>query len=201
MLRASEQDRPDVARARRAWRRRQRTRRFAAARLVFLDEAGAKTNMTRLRGRAPRGERLHAKAPHGHWKTTTMISSVRLDGSTACMTIEGATDTLVFREYVHRVLCPTLRPGDVVIMDNLMPHKNAETLALIAQVKASVLFLPAYSPDLNPIEKMWSKVKNHLRSSAARSLSALEQAVAAALQCVTAQDAQGWFTSCGYILS
>lgn len=197
-MRASEQDRPDVARARRTWRARQRRKGFDPARLVFLDEAGAKTNMTRLRGRAPRGERLHAKAPHGHWKTTTMISSVRLNGSSACMTIEGATDTLVFREYVRHVLCPSLRPGDVVILDNLMPHKSAETLALIEAAGASVRFLPAYSPDLNPIEKMWRKVKNSLRAAEARTLPDLELAVAAALQSVTAQDAAGWFQSCGY---
>ena len=157
--------------------------------------------MTRLRGRAPRGERLHAKAPHGHWKTTTMISCLRLDGSTRCMTIESATDTLVFREYVRSFLCPGLRRGDVVIMDNLVPHKSAETLALIEAKGASVRFLPAYSPDLNPIEKMWSKVKNSLRSTAARTLAELERAIDAALQSVTAQDAAGWFTSCGYNLS
>lgn len=154
--------------------------------------------MTRLRGRAPRGERLHAKAPHGHWKTTTMISSVRLDGSSACMTIEGATDTLVFREYVRHVLCPSLRAGDVVILDNLMPHKSAETLALIEAVGASVRFLPAYSPDLNPIEKMWSKVKASLRAAQARTRAELETAIATALHSVTAHDAEGWFQSCGY---
>ena len=106
-----------LARARRAWRRRQLG--FDPARLIFLDESGAKTNLTRLRGRAPRGERVHASSPHGHWNTTTMICSMRLDGSTACMTIESATDAEVFRAYVRRVLCPTLRKGDVVIMDNL----------------------------------------------------------------------------------
>ena len=198
-MRASEQDRPDVARARRAWRARQRRKSFDPAHLVFLDEAGAKTNVTRLRGRAPRGKRLHAKAPHGHWKTTTMISSVRLDGASTCMTIEGATDTLVFREYVRQVLCPSLRPGDVVILDNLRPHKSAETLTLIEAAGASVRFLPAYSPDLNPIEKMWSKVKANLRAAEARTLPELETAIAAALQSVTAQDAEGWFQSCGYM--
>jgi transposase len=154
--------------------------------------------MTRLRGRAPRGERLHAKAPHGHWKTTTMISCLRLEGSTKCMTIESTTDTLVFRECVKHFLCPSLRPGDVVVMDNLIPHKSAETLALIVATGASVRFLPAYSPDLNPIEKMWSKVKNCLRGAEARTLPELERAIDAALQSVTAHDAQGWFTSCGY---
>ena len=157
--------------------------------------------MTRLRGRAPRGERLHAKAPHGHWKTTTMISCLRLDGSTKCMTIESATDTLVFREYVKHFLCPSLRPGDVVVMDNLIPHKSAATLALIQAAGAEVRFLPAYSPDLNPIEKMWSKVKASLRAAEARTLAELECAIDQALQSVCAQDAVGWFSSCGYNLS
>ena len=120
--------------------------------MIFLDESGAKTNLTRLRGRAPRGQRVHACSPQGHWLTTTMISSIRVDGSTACMTVEGATDTEVFRAYVSQRLCPTLHPGDGVVMDNLSPHKSDPTLALIQQRGAQVLFLPAYSPDLNPIE-------------------------------------------------
>ena len=127
-----------------------------------------------------------------------MISSIRLDGSSACMTIEGATDTEVFRTYVKEVLCPTLRPGDVVIMDNLAPHKSEPTLALIEAAGAKALFLPAYSPDFNPIEKMWSKVKAHLRAAEARTLPALNEAIAAALATVTANDARGWFASCGY---
>ena len=127
-----------------------------------------------------------------------MISSVRLDGSTACLTIEGATDTEVFRTCVEKVLVPTLRPGDIVVMDNLTPHKNPQTLALIEQAGAEALFLPAYSPDLNPIEKMWSKVKNRLRSLAARTAEELQTAIATALVEVTAKDAAGWFTSCGY---
>src|SRR5437870_6899657 len=105
--------------------------------------------MTRLRGRALRGVRVHASAPYGHWQTTTMISSIRLDGSTACMTINGPTDTEGFRTYVRCVLGPTLRSGDVLIMDNLSPHKSELTLGLIAQAGAQVLFLPPYSPDLN----------------------------------------------------
>ena len=127
-----------------------------------------------------------------------MISSIRLDGSTACMTIEGATDTEVFRAYVSRVLCPTLRPGDVVVMDNLSPHKSEPTLSLIAQAGARILFLPAYSPDLNPIEKMWSKVKSCLRTAEARTQAALLRAIAAALQSITPRDAMNWFASCGY---
>jgi transposase len=145
-----------------------------------------------------RGQRLHAQAPAGHWQTTTMISSIRLDGSTACMIIEGATDTEVFRSYVHEVLVPTLRSGDIVVMDNLGPHKSEETLALIAQAGAEAIFLPAYSPDLNPIEKMWSKVKNRLRSLEPRTATELQTAVATALAEVTANDAAGWFNSCGY---
>jgi transposase len=154
--------------------------------------------MTRLRGRALRGERVHAAAPAGHWHTTTMICAMRLDGSTACMAIEGATDAVVFQAYTERILCPTLRPGDIVVMDNLAAHKNERTLSLIEQAGASILFLPPYSPDLNPIEKMWSKVKQALRRAEARTLPALTSAIAAALALVTATDAAGWFGSCGY---
>jgi transposase len=154
--------------------------------------------MTRLRGRAPRGERVHAQAPCGRWQTTTMISSIRLDGSTACMTIAGPTDTEVFRSYIEKVLGPTLRSGDIVVMDNLAPHKSDPTLELITQTGAQVLFLPAYSPDLNPIEKMWSKIKTLLRSAEARTPEQLIDAVGAALSKVTAKDALGWFVSCGY---
>jgi transposase len=154
--------------------------------------------MTRLRGRAQRGERVHASHPHGHWQTTTMLSSIRLDGSTACMTIDGATDTEVFQTYVREVLCPTLRVGDLVVMDNLSPHKNDRTRQLIEQTGAAVSFLPAYSPDLNPIEKMWSKVKQFLRSAEARTREELLAAIAAALARITPQDALNWFASCGY---
>jgi len=141
---------------------------------------------------------VHAQVPQGHWNSTTLIGSLRVDGSVACMTIEGATDTEVFRAYVRQVLCPTLRPGDVVVMDNLSPHKSDPTLELIVQVGAQVLFLPAYSPDLNPIEKMWSKIKAILRALEARTQQALDQAITAALEAVTPQDAMNWFASCGY---
>jgi transposase len=154
--------------------------------------------MTRLRGRAQRGARVHASSPSGHWQTTTMLSSIRVDGATTCMAIEGATDTAVFATYVRRVLVPTLRAGDVVIMDNLAPHKNESTLALIRQAGAEVFFLPAYSPDLNPIEKMWSKLTNYLRGAEARTWPELIQAIAAALRQITPQDALHWFASCGY---
>jgi transposase len=154
--------------------------------------------MTRLRGRAPKGERAHASAPCGRWHTTTMISSIRLDGSTACMALEGTTDTESFRAYVGEVLVPALNPGDIVIMANLSPHKSDPTLALITDVGAQVLFLPAYSPDLNPIEKMWSKVKSLLRGAEARTPADLITAIGQALAKITSKDALGWFTSCGY---
>ena len=170
-------------------------------RLVFLDESGAKTNMTRLRGRAPRGQRVYDVAPHGHWCSTTMISSVRYDGSTACLVIEGATDADVFEAYVRQVLVPTLRAGDCVIMDNLAPHKTPAVQALITAAGATIRWLPAYSPDLNPIEKMWSKVKEFLRSAKARSSDALQAAIAQALESITPNDAAHWFASCGYTIT
>ena len=168
---------------------------------MFLDESAAKTNMTRLRGRAPRGERVHDHAPAGHWCATTMIGAVRLDGHTACMTIEDATDTDVFRAFVQRVLIPTLKPGDMAILDNLSPHKHPETVRLLEAAGVRVRFLPPYSPDLNPIEKMWSKVKAALRSAKARTSAALNRAIARALASVTPEDAAGWFASCGYSIS
>ena len=170
-------------------------------RLVFLDESGAKTNMTRLRGRAPRGHRVYDSAPHGHWCSTTMISSIRLDGSTACLVIEGATDRDVFLAYVRQVLVPTLRPGDCVIMDNLSPHKTPAIERLISTRGATIRWLPPYSPDLNPIEKMWSKIKELLRAAKARTPPALEAAIARALKSITPDDAAHWFASCGYTIS
>jgi len=130
-----------------------------------------------------------------------MIGSIRWDGTTACMTIEDATDTEVFRAFVQRVLIPTLQPGDVVILDNLSPHKNPETIRLLEAAAVSVRFLPPYSPDLNPIEKLWSKVKAMLRGAKARTAAALNKAIARALASVTPEDAAGWFASCGYSIN
>lgn len=127
-----------------------------------------------------------------------MISSLRLDGTTACLALEGATDTESFRAYVEAVLRPTLGSVDIVVMDNLSPHKSDPTLALTTQAGARVLFLPAYSPDLNPIEKMWSKIKALLRALEAPTPADLVRAIGQALAQVTAQDALGWFVSCGY---
>ncbi len=127
-----------------------------------------------------------------------MISSIRLDGSTACMALEGATDTESFRAYVQRVLLPTLRPGDLVVMDNLSPHQSDPTLDLISQAGAKVLFLPAYSPDLNPMELMWSKIKALLRGAEARTQAELIAAIGQALARITPSDALNWFAHCGY---
>lgn len=167
--------------------------------LVFIDESGAKTNMTRLYGRAKNGARAVDATPGGHWNTTTMISSIRLDGSTAPMVVNGATNKDVFKVYVENFLLPTLQDGDVVIMDNLSAHKNKEICELIESVGAQLWYLPPYSPDLNPIEKMWSKVKSILRKLKARTESELIKAIADALDQVTANDAKGWFKSCGYV--
>ena len=169
--------------------------------LVFIDESSAKTNLTRLRGRCPRGRRLHDHAPCGNWHTTSMISSIRSNGQTAAFVIEGAIDGLSLVEYVKRILVPTLSEGDIVIWDNLSVHRNLEARRLIEATGAEVLFLPAYSPDLNPIEKMWSKVKAILRKAKARSFDDLVAAVGQALEAVTQEDAKSWFASCGYSLN
>jgi transposase len=172
-----------------------------AARLVFVDESGAKTNMTRLRGRARSGQRLKDYAPYGRWSTVTLISSIRLDGSKAAMTIDGATNQEVFREYVRQVLCPSLRPGDIVIADNLSAHKDKSCVVLIEACGATLRFLPPYSPDFNPIENMWSKTKQILRSLKARTREELDSAISLALSRVTAADARGYFFSSGYTTS
>jgi transposase len=197
-LKASGQGREDIAERRKIWADFQKT--ALAERLVFLDESSAKTNMTRLRGRSHKGSRCHGAAPGGHWKTLTMLSSIRLDGTTECIVIDGAVDRAMFSEYIVQMLCPSLRPDDIVIMDNLSAHKNPDVIKHIRRKKASHVFLPAYSPDLNPIEKMWSKVKQFLRGKEARTYEALENAIAQALDAVSASDAQAWFKSCGYEL-
>ncbi len=168
-------------------------------RLVFVDESGAKTNMTRLYGRAMAGQRAIDNTPCGHWCTTTMISSVRLNGSTACMVVDAATNKDIFEAYIEQILLPTLKAGDTVVLDNLAAHKSQRVRELIKSVGAELWYLPAYSPDLNPIEKMWSKVKSILRTLKARTKEALIQAVAKALEMITASDAKGWFESCGYV--
>jgi len=154
--------------------------------------------MTRLYGRVFGGQRLVDAAPHGHWCSTTILSSIRLDGSAAAMVIEGATDTSVFRAYVQHVLIPGLRPRDIVVLDNLAPHKHPEILQMLERSGVQVWHLPPYSPDFNPIEKMWSKIKAYLRKAKARTPGALLRTIARALKTITAADAAGWFQHCGY---
>lgn len=154
--------------------------------------------MTRLRGRSPRGKRLHAAAPCGRWRTTTMIGSVRQDGSTTCMTVEGAVNAEVFRVYVRDFLLPALSAGDILVMDNLSAHKDGEALGLLREAGVKVRFLPAYSPDYNPIELMWSKVKSLLRKAEARDNEALLLAIGDALSRVTQKDSTHWLAHCGY---
>ncbi len=157
--------------------------------------------MTRLRGRARRGERVHDCAPHGHWETTTLLGALRLDATCACMSVEGPTDRAVFRAYVRHVLVPSLRRGDIVVLDNLAAHGDARARQWIEAAGATLLFLPPYSPDLNPIEKMWSKIKAALRGAKARTAQTLQAAIREALASITDQDAIGWFKSCGYTAS
>jgi transposase len=174
---------------------------FAAvdpSRLVFLDETGANTAMDRTYGRAPSGKRVDGPVPQGHWKITTLLAAVRLDGVGACLAFDGATNSLRFETYVEQCLVPTLRPGDIVIMDNLSCHKTAEVKRLIEAVGAEVRFLPAYSPDLNPIEKLDSKLKQHLRSARARTFEALIDAMGQGLRAIRPGDILGWFSHCGY---
>ena len=165
---------------------------------MFLDESGAKSNLTRLYGRAPVGERLVAKVPHGHWNTATILSAIRLRGPFAPAVFDGPVNADAFRAYVRQVLGPALVPGEIVVMDNLAAHKAAGVQEAIESAGASVLYLPPYSPDFNPIENMWSKVKTHLRSLAARTFDTICEAVAESLDHITQNDCKGYFQNCGY---
>jgi len=165
---------------------------------VFLDESGATTQMTRNYGRAVRGERVREATPNSHWRTVTMLAALTKRGLQAPMTIESPTDGDVFLAYLEQVLCPRLRPGQVVILDNLAAHKVAGVRELIAATGARLIYLPPYSPDFNPIEQAWSKIKQLLRSAKARSVAALEQAIAEALAAITPENASAWFAHCNY---
>jgi transposase len=172
--------------------------RIKMQRYVFLDESSAKTNMVRFRGWSLKGKRLFGTAPGGSWHTTTMLSAIRHDGVIASMVLEGAMDGAAFAAYVEQVLAPALRPGDIVVMDNLSCHKSAHVEDLIKLAGAELRYLPPYSPDLNPIEMMWSKVKEYLRSAAAQTKESLYEAIGQALQTVTSMDIHNWFKFCGY---
>jgi transposase len=154
--------------------------------------------MDRTHGRSASGVRVDGPVPHGHWKVITLTAAVRLGGVGACLAFDGATDTACFETYVERCLVPTLRPGDIVVMDNLSCHKTAEVARLIAGAGAEVRYLPAYSPDLNPIERMFSKLKQWLRSAAVRTVDGLFGALGDGLRTVTPRDILGWFRHSGY---
>jgi transposase len=156
--------------------------------------------MTRLRGRSPVGERLVEKIPHGHWKTTTLIAALGISGMHCSTVVDGAVNGDVFEAFVEQVLVPQLRPGDVVVMDNLSSHKRARTRELIEAAGAAVLFLPPYSPDLNPIEMIFAKIKQLLRSLACRTRETLWQTMQSVLDQITASDAANCFRHCGYTL-
>jgi transposase len=188
--RACEQDDPEVREQRRA---------FCEAlagvdprRLVFVDECGANTAMTRTYGRAPAGQRVYADTP-GRWESITLTCGMRLSGAMAALAFPGATNTIMFEQYVEEVLVPELRPGDVVIWDNLKPHRSEEAIEAVEAAGARVVPLPRYSPDLTPIEEMISKVKGVLRAIAARTTGAVYAAFASALHDVTLEDIAGWF--------
>jgi transposase len=193
-LHAQERDTPRVRRKRRAFRRRMAA--LDPARLVFVDETGAHTAMTRTHGRAPRGRRVRGAVP-GHWTSVTLIAGLRLSGVVAPLAFPGATDTPTFEGYVAQVLAARLRPGDVVVWDNLKPHQAAEARRAVERAGAEVVPLPPYSPDLTPVEGMSSKAKGLLRSAAARTTEAVYDAMGAALRAVCPADIRGWFQSCG----
>ncbi len=165
---------------------------------MFVDECGTHTSMTRLRARAPKGERAYGRVPRNRGKNTTLLASMGAEGMGPCLAVEGATTKVVFEAYVERVLAPSLSPGRVVVLDNLGAHKGDRVRELVEERGCKLLFLPPYSPDFSPIEEAFSKVKTLLRKAAARTRGALVEAIGWALDAVTAQDARGWFGHCGY---
>ena len=193
---AAEQDRPDVLKRRRAWFEGQLD--LDPARLVFIDETWASTNMARRYGRAPRGERLRVGVPHGHWKTTTFVAGLRLEGLVAPFVPDGPMNRAAFEAYVERVLVPELRPGEVVLMDNLSSHKGPKVRALIEAAGAELLYLPPYSPDFNPIENAFAKLKALLRKAAERTVEGLWRAIAELLDAFTPGECANYFAAAGY---
>jgi transposase len=193
---ADEQERPDVAAARRHWRANRH--RLDPTRLVFIDETWAKTNMVRSHGRCRRGQRLIGRAPFGHWRTSTFVAGLRHDGVIAPLVLDCPMNGIIFQTYVRRCLAPELRPGDIVVMDNLGSHKSQAVHDAIRERGAQLLFLPPYSPDLNPIEKLFSKLKALLRAAAERTVDDLWDRIGAILDLVTAQECENYFRHAGY---
>jgi len=169
-----------------------------AERLVFVDEMGSNTSLFSLYAWAPKGERARCSVPRNRGKNTTLLASMTAEGMGPCVAVVGSTTAAVFEAYVEYALAPGLRPGQVVVLDNLGAHKGERVRELVAGRGCELLFLPPYSPDLNPIEPCWSKLKTALRSAAARTLEALDGALPEILDTVSARDAHGWFRHCGY---
>jgi transposase len=193
---AAEQGRADVLKQREDWFEGQLD--LDPAKLVFIDETWASTNMARLYGRAPEGERLRVGIPHGHWKRTTFIAGLRLSGITPAGVLDGSLDGEIFLDYVSRILVPTLSPGDVVIMDNLSSHKGDAIRQTIEAAGAKLAFLPPYSPDFNPIENAFSKLKALLRKAAERTVSGLWNTIGSILDVFTPQECANYFKAAGY---
>jgi transposase len=169
---------------------------------VFLDECGVLTNMARHYGRSPRGQRAPARVPFGHWKRLSVLGAIGMEGIVAALGVEAATDGTIFAAYLEEVLLPALRQRKsdaVLVMDNLRPHTTQQVRTLLDQSGFAYRYLPPYSPDFNPIEPAWAKVKSGLRGTAARSVEALHQALGPALTSITAEDATGYFRHCGYV--
>jgi transposase len=185
-----------VATARQAWR--ELAPQLDPDKLVFIDETGASTKMARLYGRSKRGQRCRAAVPHGHWLTTTFTAALRRTALTAPMTLNGPMNAAAFRAHVEQVLVPTLDPGDIVVMDNLPAHKGAAIRTMIEACGASLLLLPPYSPDFNPIENAYAKFKSNLRKAAARTVEALEGAIADASRTFTSTECTNYFIAAGY---
>jgi transposase len=193
---ASEQDRPDVARRRLRWRRYQD--RIDASRLVFIDETWTKTNMAPLRGWSRRGTRLIEKVPHGHWRTMTLLAALRCDGVMAPCVFDGPINGASFRAYVEQLLTPTLRPGDIVVMDNLGSHKSAAIRHAIRAAGARLFYLPPYSPDLNPIEQLFAKLKTLMRKLRARTVEAVWRGIGSLLSHLSPTECANYFRNAGY---
>ena len=198
-MRAAEQDRPDVAAARVAWAQEQA--KLDPERLVFIDETGTSTKMARLRGRAPRSERLVGKIPHGHWKTTTFVAGLRSTALTAPCVIDGPMNGNAFLAYVQQVLAPSLKPGDIVVLDNLGAHKVPRMRETIEAVGGRLLYLPPYSPDFNPIEQLFAKLKALLRKAAERSVEGLWSRIAVLLDAFPPDECANYFRNAGYASS
>ena len=195
-LHAAEQDRPDVAYARQKWKADQAG--LDASKLVFIDETGTNTKMVRTRGRCRRGRRLIGKAPWGHWKTTTFVAGLRCNKISAPCVLDGAMDGQGFLTYVEAILVPSLSEGDIVVMDNLPAHKVDGVRKLIEAAKASLVYLPPYSPDLNPIEMAFAKLKAFLRKAAARTRDILWDKIGDVLRAFTPQECANYFKHAGY---